>query len=850
MKLVVNTIVFFSLISTINAQANCTIHNPCGSGGYCSESGENYTCQCKYWLEGQFCDRQSNSGKEMIVLGSLTGLLIVVYYGLRIGRKIYLKRKAPKQEKVKKISTEPKLKEIFVIHAKKTFTSKTTAVAVLVILIAVATLLIRWSLVKNIHSEVVTRFEHDGSAYFDSASVCDLFNMEYVNVITIPAAVLVIIICAVINQRASFKRDKCKGYGAPPMPLDFFSHIDRKFAMVIFALISNDLLEILNGDSNTKKLGAGVLVKFLLRVFKVLLMGFRFYPVLASVYTDSIVTLTAATLYFWLHHAIAIVETGKCNLIFYANHEDFEANIDGTKTFLKFFGTGSALTAMEICISIPQALCLAYITVKLPLMLIEKIRVYRQGHMSTEKKVCELLRREESNFLSISHEDSVEMLYVRNLFRSSSERPRTRTLFGRLIPKRIYEWRDDFRHSSRVLCIYSSIFLLLFFVTVRFSVKIIPKLDTLQGSIQNFINSLLGSGETLGDEAAEDTPPAVKLSIILPDLVRTYCFAAALTLTIITIQLIVLLANIRRNLLQAYRGDDSEIPRRQRANYMSYALGNFHFAGYFIGFLVWGSAIIAVFSTIISALIATLITIDSAMFMETIITAVTPGLLIFLFKKYLNLFLAQYVFLQDFGDVLALDNRRYLMIFLYFNFFLDAFLGLVSSILRLIISVVGGILYMCRLDYSTLGRKLEFLDGGFNAYCGFIHTECTHRHPIMLVFVSHLYSEVKKKEYVAMHSDSDVLPIEEKAVQLRKSSRFMRKWRLAAYLVRNPAIVFFRKSFLKNLTLEDLRAINDYDNDDHINTHRNAVLYTRQMAAKRSSFVEDIGLKQIIIQRF
>ena len=61
------------------------------------------------------------------------------------------------------------------------------------------------------------------------------------------------------------------------------------------------------------------------------------------------------------------------------------------------------------------------------------------------------------------------------------------------------------------------------------------------------------------------------------------------------------------------------------------------------------------------------------------------------------------------------------------------------------LSALGGIVYMCRLDYSPLGRKLETWDSGYSSYCGFIHTECTHRHPILLVFAGHLLDLSKKK---------------------------------------------------------------------------------------------------------
>ncbi len=41
---------------------------------------------------------ESDSGKQVIILGSLAGFLIVLFYGLQIARWIYLKKKYPQEE--------------------------------------------------------------------------------------------------------------------------------------------------------------------------------------------------------------------------------------------------------------------------------------------------------------------------------------------------------------------------------------------------------------------------------------------------------------------------------------------------------------------------------------------------------------------------------------------------------------------------------------------------------------------------------------------------------------------------------------------------------------------------------
>jgi hypothetical protein len=93
-------------------------------------------------------------------------------------------------------------------------------------------------------------------------------------------------------------------------------------------------------------------------------------------------------------------------------------------------------------------------------------------------------------------------------------------------------------------------------------------------------------------------------------------------------------------------------------------------------------------------------------------------------------------------------------------------------------SFIGGTLYLCRLDYASMGRKLESLDGGFSSYTGFIHMECAHRHPILLCFTSLLLRTNLDR--------SETVP----------SSRAKLRWLLILFLSKNPSMVFRRKAFL------------------------------------------------------
>jgi hypothetical protein len=273
----------------------------------------------------------------------------------------------------------------------------------------------------------------------------------------------------------------------------------------------------------------------------------------------------------------------------------------------------------------------------------------------------------------------------------------------------------------------------------------------------------------------------------LPNFARPFLFAVFIGLSIIIMQLLIMLAGIRRNLLQAFRGDDSEIPRRTASSNVSHVTGNFHFAGYLIGYVILAYVFLVFIVLLIAIGIDSFITFGSVRVLERILKTIIPGLLFIYFKLYLNKFLGQYVFLQHNGNVLLINNRRALMVFLYFNFFLDAFLGLFAAIIRVFKSIVGGVIYMCRLDYSPLGRKLETMDAGFSAYCGFIHMECTNRHPVLLCFTSHLLRD-------------HLYP-----TQAKRLSKARHKWYLAVFLLNNPLLIYRRKGFLTRVQQNEIK---------------------------------------------
>ena len=215
-----------------------------------------------------------------------------------------------------------------------------------------------------------------------------------------------------------------------------------------------------SSDETLSPFLSGIVMTYLREIFRVLVIGFRRYPILAAVYINSPLTLICATLYTWLDFAMTIVQTSLCRNDFYPDDGWYDETRGQMVTlYLTYYGLGTKLLLFQMVNDVPRYFFLSYISVKLPLFLWKRLR---------QKDTFEKhLTREQKTLLYSSLPHSAEARYVRRLF-GMDKKPTSSNRFVQ-VARYIYTWRDDFRFSSRVVCVYSSIFLLLFFVTVKVS---------------------------------------------------------------------------------------------------------------------------------------------------------------------------------------------------------------------------------------------------------------------------------------------------------------------------------------------------------------------------------------------
>ncbi|XP_020604284.1 stimulated by retinoic acid gene 6 protein-like isoform X1 [Orbicella faveolata] len=154
----------------------------------------------------------------------------------------------------------------------------------------------------------------------------------------------------------------------------------------------------------------------------------------------------------------------------------------------------------------------------------------------------------------------------------------------------------------------------------------------------------------------------------------------------------------------------------------------------------------------------------------------------------------------------------------YFFFFYNILLGLFSCTMRILKGMLLGVIFISRIDRTSLMQGFQTWDKAFVAYLGFVTVLVAHRHPIMLVFCQLLLD--RNKDYQPLQERPPTRP--KPAVYLRDpsaerlgilsinkpvtnysgyrreprlprmSQKAFNRWFLAVTLLRNPSLVNYR----------------------------------------------------------
>lgn len=179
------------------------------------------------------------------------------------------------------------------------------------------------------------------------------------------------------------------------------------------------------------------------------------------------------------------------------------------------------------------------------------------------------------------------------------------------------------------------------------------------------------------------------------------------------------------------------------------------FSGYQIAFVLTGYSVLSFFLAIIAAILSAifkyihfLISPDMLELYEEIGKALAPPICLAICLWLYQLFLTYYVFRdREFPDVtITVDNRRFYSIMSYFFFFYNILLGLFSSIMRILKGMLLGVIFISRIDRTSLMQGFQTWDRAFVAYLGFIHVLVAHSHPVMLMFCQLLINSNRDRQ--------------------------------------------------------------------------------------------------------
>ncbi|XP_070543146.1 stimulated by retinoic acid gene 6 protein-like [Ptychodera flava] len=344
-------------------------------------------------------------------------------------------------------------------------------------------------------------------------------------------------------------------------------------------------------------------------------------------------------------------------------------------------------------------------------------------------------RRKRKNWNSSIFDELHHVVYVRALFRKKKEdaigdsSKLEDTCLKRLLNAIKYRPVPGFRYSIRILATVIIAATVLYMVCV-IELSYFENVRTWRQTIEEKVLNCLVDTDEYSAIALIWYDIVTYLEVIL----MTSCGVSAFIAVVFLIQT---MTTYRNHMLRLYRGDKTFLPKSDGTP-SSAMVSCFKYGGYQIGFLLWGFLCLQL--TIALLIVFFLFELVFAKkfkwesyFLRQVPTMTSTGIfgaLVYMFQ----LIVSKYVYLQDDGNVIGVDNRRHYHISAFSLLYYNVVLGVFTCISRLLRSLVVGLVFLGRLDHSVLPRNHENLDPGHRAYIGFLKVEEAHTHPVLVTF--------------------------------------------------------------------------------------------------------------------
>lgn len=658
-------------------------------------------------------DLGSSQGLQVIISGMIVCIALIILYFLEPSSCSC--QRSLSQDRLTKVKKMPKIKT----------KSRQCIWMILPIVLTAMICLITWK---------SGEFRYSSSKEF--VRFCLLYeNSYYHHLLTFPMALVIIILMIVYQTR---KESRIKWTISIPIPFNPFSKINRFDTIILSAILSHEILEILYELLQTRQSTIhGPLFDLIRQIGLIIIISLRYYPIY-SVFELSHGNVTYYLLcafYMWLDLALRIFQQSFC--------------LKKISGITRFDHMGIPPSVMSMIKYTPYYLCLTYVSSRLTYLALRQIcrRTSMQKHIYHEP--------------TFSSKETIESQYVQHLF---SPLPRKQSFINR-----IYQSHPYFQYSKQILNIYIIACLLIYHLTLN----ILQHGFHFMAKIYQFTSIPL---LILFDEL--DLPEGKPLHLKYPIIIATF-----LTAMIYSAQLFFGMRKYQENMLDAYKGRFIDIPPRSSLVKHRFLSKSIHYPGYCIAYLIFGYLIIG-------NVFFVLIMISNILFRHLVLLEEFSKIFIPILAFYLIKLIIQWFLSRTFSPsnkTIRLKNLRFYFVFTYFNFFFDCFLGIISCFFRLSKSWFITLIYLSRLDYSPCGRALEKLDPAFIAYASFIHMECLHTHPVLIYFSTIVQEQIQRRHEYARKSKHDMY-------WYVHHQRMTFRWALAMTLIRNRQLIFMRKS--------------------------------------------------------
>ncbi|CAF4174761.1 unnamed protein product, partial [Adineta steineri] len=697
----------------------------CGKHGQCMNIIGGFKCSCSFLYGGLLCEKISQQGRQILI----SCVIIIILAGLslkpiqqflwlimkllikilKICKKV-LKRNDQKGQIINFIKLEQiqiKISENKNIRNPHSLSSPIKHNIIRDILVGFLSILVLSFLfimitIRYYKLFQIDRFDHINLEILVNHTFRLIKQCEHISdyrrghIICAPFALLLILIFSYLIKR----RNSCLNISLIS-PIEPFRIENRFVTATVFGILTYEVLKIF--EELVFRLDQtfihGVLIEVLARIGTIILVGFRYYPILASLHLHNVIARFLACLYMIGDVGYTIIREGSCMgfLLYSKQYTAFEE----AKLRLEL---GTWFMIYGLIKYTPYFFFLSYLTAEL-FVRFAYDSIYVPIKM---KKSIWKMSDDETN------ESKMAKFYVTKLFRHTiimkNNTNRNCQQYFRKFLKFIFQWQDDIYCTTMVICTYTVASIFLYYLACTFVFLYLSR--TTEYIL--FLNSYIPS--SINIKLTESS--SLKLEIIV---------SAILTVIIYGCQLFFGIQRYKKFKKDLYLGKNLEIPSIKYFEPNSIASNSVHYSGFLVGYLAWGFVIC--FHLILLITIAMKTVSLQFHHIEIILTIIVPILIIYFLKMFSIKLMGKFLFIQKPDEGLILKNYT---IFIYFSFFADCFLGIASCIIRLIKTIILNTIFMARLDYSFLGKPLEKFDTGFAAYISYLHMEVNHTHPIKL----------------------------------------------------------------------------------------------------------------------